>query len=128
MSEIKNCPFCNAEMVDLRICAAPYHGKEKVAVHCLNCACYGKPETTEEAAISAWNTRPDGWISTRDESPEFQKDVLILVRGEIVTIGFFGEKDLWYENALNSFKDEPILMAVTHWMPLPCAPLKEKEA
>lgn len=56
MSELKTCPFCGGEDLDVHVAA--YFGRlhEDVTITCNDClgSIYG---STEERAIVAWNTR-----------------------------------------------------------------------
>ena len=60
MSELKPCPFCGGE--DLEIDHAPtydVHHSDVYELHCPDCGGRGGEEWTEAEAIAAWNTRAE---------------------------------------------------------------------
>lgn len=63
----------------------------------------------------------NGWISVKDSMPEQQGEYLINTRC-IVTIGWFSGTNGWVANDGSFYGDG----YVTHWMPLPKPPEKEK--
>jgi hypothetical protein len=79
---------------------------------------------------------PEGWIPVSERLPEPQTDVLIFAShhqrphiAQVMVAGLFGpNKDAreleWMDNVSESML--PRRWWVTHWMPLPAAPKKEK--
>lgn len=51
-----------------------------------------------------------GWISIKDNTPDKEKDVIVLTKYD-VEIGSIWEDGIWYD------KNE-CLLKVTHWMPI----------
>lgn len=59
------------------------------------------------------------WIDIKEEQPYFNNDYLVYLLNGHICIGYWMSEDFWstgyYSNRLE----------VTHWMPLPEAPLKK---
>lgn len=57
------------------------------------------------------------WISVEDHTPMNEDEVLILINGKNINIGWFNERcGVWHVSS------NCILVEVTHWMPLPESP------
>ena len=67
MTELRNCRWCHS--TDLHI--------EEFYVGCLSCGAIGPGAESKEAAIKAWNTRADVWISVEDRMPRDKQYVLV---------------------------------------------------
>ena len=112
MTEIKPCRWCKS--TDLHI--------EEFYVGCLSCGAIGPSAESKEAAIKAWNTRANGWISVENRLPE-EYELVLVTNGLnhywldriIPDRGWSGSDEEW---------DDPG-DAPTHWMPLPDPPEDE---
>lgn len=61
------------------------------------------------------------WISVKDELPTTKEDVLVVVDGRIVELGWYGQRsNIWYR----AYTDDHVL-PVTHWMPKPKTPKED---
>ena len=69
-----------------------------------------------------------GWISTSDRMPEKDKDVLVWLYGDYCIGRYDQDPDnlqmRWKFEAFNLYEDD--MSYITHWMPLPEPPEKEK--
>lgn len=68
---------------------------------------------------------PDGWISCSEQMPEETGDIIVVSDGIVMSGISYSRRDGFYIAALEYDDDEPI-GGVTHWMPLPEAPLEVK--
>ncbi|HAI6648564.1 TPA: DUF551 domain-containing protein [Escherichia coli] len=66
---------------------------------------------------------PDGWISCSERMPEETGDIIVVSDGIVMSGISYSRRDGFYIAALEYDDDEPI-GGVTHWMPLPEAPLE----
>ena len=64
-------------------------------------------------------TPPNEWVSVEERLPEHLKDVLALYGN--------GRIDIDWVDSSGNFKFGSLFDGVTHWMPLPAPPEKEKE-
>ena len=113
MEELKPCPFCGG------IGKLQSSGYGDRAVYCTSCrAATMRWYRDKPRATTAWNTRPDSWISVEDRLPEGAKGVLVWepICKNIYTMywednewRFFGGRGKTYYN-------------ITHWQPLPQPP------
>lgn len=79
MSELKNCPFCDAEMKFYRESSG---GNKVIGSHTDECPLQGTNFITwssNDAApiINKWNTRADGWISVDSATPNGDCQVIV---------------------------------------------------
>lgn len=69
-----------------------------------------------------------GWISVKDRMPEKDKDVLVWLYGDYCIGRYDQDPDnlqmRWKFEAFNLYEDD--MSYITHWMPLPEPPEKEK--
>lgn len=87
MTELKPCPFCGSETVDIaRTELGETWGQ---CANCLACGpVVGAPyEVAWEDASTAWNTRAGGWIKVNDGLPEDDRLVLIRTDANQTTVG-----------------------------------------
>jgi hypothetical protein len=70
----------------------------------------------------------NGWISTNDRMPENDKDVLVWLYGDYCIGRYDQDPDnlhmRWKFESFNLYEDD--MSYITHWMPLPEPPEKEK--
>ena len=122
MEKLREYPFCGGKA------RQSYAGAKHIII-CPNCvklpADGGYIDSKD--AITAWNTRPDGWISVEDKLPSYPETEISEYasdRGQPVIV-FNGEyviHALWWIRE-KAFRDDfEILESVTHWMPLPEPP------
>lgn len=61
------------------------------------------------------------WISVNDKLPTTKDDVLMVVDGRIVELGWYGQHSgIWHR----AYTDVRVCI-VTHWMPLPEPPKED---
>lgn len=73
------------------------------------------------AAEDRINELENPWVSVEDRLPEEGTDVLVTVKNkscEYIAVGYYFKREGWTE----SYTDEAITVAPTHWMPLPQLP------
>lgn len=131
MEELKPCPFCGGEA---EIVGGPENwtptfydpdsGGDPIAVVCKTCACGLHFFDGYAEAASAWNNRPDGWISIDDRLPENNTEVLISIDygngKQSVLMGYMRSQDVSWRGVVGQK-----LIGVTHWRPLPEPPKGE---
>ena len=70
----------------------------------------------------------NGWISAKDRLPEKDKDVLVWLYGDYCIGRYDQDPDnlqmRWKFESFNLYEDD--MSYITHWMPLPKPPKKEK--
>jgi len=123
MIELKSCPFCGfsafIEETDLE-----WKDQFPYRILCGNEDCAGSHSwaSTEEEAITAWNTRADGWISVEDRLPKLPTRTydwfLVVVSDGLesdITIATYSTETSWSRTN------------ITHWRPLPKPPDTGKE-
>lgn len=115
---LKPCPFCGGE-AEL-ITKAP-----EAYVHCLACSATSDSSFVPGHAAKQWNRRaaasaePVAWQPI-ETAPMDGTDVLIAAYGRAA--------EAWYSDSSHRWlwaNGEPVLMTVTHWMPLPKGPANE---
>ena len=62
--ELKPCPHCNSKPTLM-------NGMGEYWVRCADCE---TPVSTEQSAVTAWNTRPSAWVSVEDWHHEKNND------------------------------------------------------
>ena len=66
---------------------------------------------------------PESWISCSERMPKETGDIIVVSDGIVMSGISYSRRDGFYIAALEYDDDEPI-GGVTHWMPLPEAPLE----
>ena len=79
--KLRNCPFCGSEP-EVSMYGPLIEGEPRIVIWCVNSECPmddvgGNNFDTEDAAIKAWNTRADVWISVEDRLPGDKQYVLV---------------------------------------------------
>lgn len=114
MEELRECPFCGGEAY-LDKATEDY---PNYVVGCKNCRIHTAWHSTKINAITAWNTRPDSWISVKDRTPKNGDYVFCVSGAGIVQIALYDTSVYAYGFYANS---------VTHWQPLPTPPKGSEE-
>ena len=116
--KLKNCPFCGSTRVKL------IESLVAKSVSCYDCGGSGAYNIDKEAAIKAWNTRTDVWISVEDRLPEDKQ--YVLVDPPFVSSTFKDEPRhvLFWNKRLGRFQyylGDSVHNAydITHWRALP---------
>ena len=129
MAELKSCPFCGGERVEVLNALEAQPEMELIGmsrdnwnVLCNDCFAFGGTRRKALEAIEAWNQRKPRWISVEDMMPEEFVSVLVYMPGEnplpTVHEGYFvKDANKWYSNFFDRSLDE-----VTYWMPMPEPP------
>ena len=125
MTELKNCPFCGGE---------PLQGKHWVTwcdrEYVVACECgAARSGDTKSEAITAWNTRTDGWQDIADAPRDgTEADLWLAPMSEAGTPlipcrvpNCWWEDGFWWTRAESDI-DQRITQRVTHFMPLPTPP------
>ena len=115
MEELKPCPFCPSGKG-----VAFKDNYDKYGVYCNSCNSQTGLYSTIDDAVTAWNTRPDSWISVDERLPETNEDVLVVVdyggKSGVIT-GYMRSQNLGWQGLVGQR-----LTDVTHWQPLPEPP------
>lgn len=126
---LKPCPFCGAPPILERMggVGSPYR-----TIECSNCDCDIGFYPLEDLAVSVWNTRQN-WIKTTERKPVtgalcwiVWADVVQSTAYRRVGVGFDCCEGYVWEAAHGEGDSIPDL-EVTHWQPMPDAPINEKE-
>ncbi len=130
--ELLPCPFCG-KLETLRMIYLPAEKRE--CVYHVVCdadsggcgASTGWNHETPEEAANEWNTRASGWIPCSERLPDPHAKVLFVTFGKSVWCGKYcgirNGRETWETSKfVSTFWDDE----VTHWMPVPDAPAKEK--
>ena len=70
---------------------------------------------------------PEGWIPVSERMPERNRDVILALTTGAVLVGFYYGQQMGWDWA-ETDTDEDADAAVTHWMPLPAAPVAAMSA
>lgn len=128
--KLKPCPFCGRKAQTFCTPEREYRDGEKlVAVYpkvfnayCICGQAKAKAATAEKAA-EKWNRRAPEWFSVDKVLPEDEdkKAYLVKVGGNVTIAEYHGDGE-WMTYSLCN-----VTRLVTHWQPLPEAPLTEVE-
>ena len=122
MSELKSCPFCgrDAHVKTYQVC----EDGEESSAGCYECQIFTPgmegPYGNSEAAIQAWNSRVDNWISVEDRLPEIDVRVDVWLKRNAEAQRGIWKGDYWRIDDHHSEKYN--ITDVTHWQPLPKPP------
>ncbi len=117
MAELKPCPFCSEE--DIEVFSNAPQGVTDQA-RCRYCGARGPFRMNSKRAIVAWNRRADGWVSVRERLPGVDEYVLI---ANAVECWVRDETYAWRDNGFWTTDDALVrLKDMTHWRPLPDPP------
>ena len=99
MAELKPCPFCGGERVEVLNALEAQPEMELIGmsrdnwnVLCNDCFALGGTRRKALEAIEAWNQRKPRWISVEERLPEKQADVLMLFEHNMA-VGFWHDGD-----------------------------------
>ena len=125
MDKLKPCPFCGSDgriITDEPNCP---HYRTTFYVICMNsmCECELRHSIDKELAITAWNTRADGWVSVKDRLPK--GFVLLACRNSQLN---YDVRIGYWDTDIQEFYDdgEGFILHPTHWQHLPPVPEEEK--
>ena len=115
MKELRECPFCGGKA------RQSYAGAKHIII-CPNCvklpADGGYIDSKD--AVTAWNTRPDSWISVEDKLPDTTTVLGCNIEGFVATVLYMSNAKRWVITSNMS-----VIMDITHWQPLPEPPKGE---
>lgn len=121
MSELKPCPFCGniGSFWSTDQCQTLY-------ATCIFCGVRTVDCDTPEEAITAWNTRPNNWVSVEERLPELGDTVLAYIMHDTEV---YGRDDGFRAYRVYEYDGHFIgmgnLCKATHWQPLPEPPKGE---
>jgi Lar family restriction alleviation protein len=109
MEELKPCPFCGSEDIELF---------ENNDIECIGCGVVMPYICVDDDidAVDAWNRRASGWISVDYRLPPEKMRVMVF-DGDSVFCGRYFNGN-WRAQGVPF----PMNSAITHWMPLPAPP------
>ena len=127
--ELKRCPFCDGR-------AITNHVRDGRRAVCIDCGAAAGSQfhgplnmpSAEDRAITAWNTRADGWQSIETAPEDGTLVQLYCARAELpVSVGYYeNTAGIPWESADRwvMFEMDGMVSAFmpTHWRPLPAAP------
>ena len=112
MEELRECPFCPSGKG-----VAFKDNYDKYGVYCNNCNSQTGLYSTIDDAVTAWNTRPNNWISVEDKLPDTRTVLGCNIDGYVTAVVY-----MCYIKKWAIAHNMRATMDVTHWMPLPEPP------
>ena len=123
MEELKPCPFCGGEA------AIQEYDDDSGGVYCVVCrfqplvhASYNRSEDKQKA-IDWWNLRPHQWIPVAERLPEPGTEGLVYSPSCDKIFKAIARYGVW----VFAYDHQPILVKISHWMPLPSPPKPDRE-
>lgn len=110
--KLRECPFCGGAEISVRD-----KSRYDFCVRCANCNSQTEWLPTIADAVTAWNTRPDSWISVEERLPDTTTVLGCNIEGFVATVLYMSNAKRWVITTNMS-----VIMDVTHWMPLPEPP------
>lgn len=140
MSDLKPCPFCGSEDIEIKYIGNAHTKTRKVQLKCKSCrvtrtdgAIYHDHEWCYETAAKQWNTRTSGWISCEERLPgRIKTHPNSYGDTHSAVVDVYGDGERW-PNCIYDFNDEiwidpdtdmGLTITVTHWKSLPDKPVK----
>ena len=113
MGELRERPLCGGEAyLDKVTEDCPNY-----VAGCKNCRAHTSWHSTKINAVTAWNTRPNSWISVEDKLPDTTTVLGCNIEGFVATVLYMSNAKRW-----TIAPNLSVIMDVTHWMPLPKPP------
>jgi Lar family restriction alleviation protein len=123
MTDLKPCPFCGGEKVEIKGAYVRH-----AFIECCKCGIAMVAGESKAEAIAAWNRRADGWIPVTERLPEEDNEEYLTCYATKDGIGVPTIRTYiqgrWYADCEYVGRSKGL---VTHWMPLPQPPAKGEE-